>query len=405
MADASGAGGGAKAEEPLVDKPWLPYVIGAVAFVAIVAAILLLRPTGTEVPDLVGMTTEDAEKAITDAGFVVGSVEGTAAADTDDGIVLSQDPEAGAEATEGSEINLVVSATDLVEVPDVTGMTADEAKAALEAEGFAVESASYYVDEVEAGLVAAQLPEAGEEAAPGSEVGILVSLGKAPEETEKVRVPDVAGKLEETAISELTAVGLTVRTYYAPDDKAPAGVVVGQEPAAGSQVAISSTVAILVSQGSQPEPPQPSTVEVPDVTGVTEADATKALSDAGLQAQSTPVYSDDVPEGSVVEQFPTAGTEVVVGTAVAIGVSAGPEDANGAEVPDVVGMTADKAIAAIEAAGLEAMALRSDTPDGGDADTVFAQIPGAGARVDPGATIYILVRSGEVGEIDPVPMK
>ena len=74
------------------------------------------------------------------------------------------------------------------------------------------------------------------------------------------------------------------------------------------------------------------------------------LSDAGLQAVSAPVYSDDVPAGSVVEQYPTPRTEVLVGSAVGIAVSQGPETPTATEVPDVVGLSSGDATKALKAA-------------------------------------------------------
>ena len=384
----------------VIEKNWLPFVIGAVAIVAIIGALLLLQPKGTGVPDVTGMTTEDAEKAIADAGFAVGSVEGSAVADVDEGVVLAQDPEAGVKAEEGAEINITVSVSGVLEMPDVTGMTEDEARSTLEAEGLEVETASYYVDDVDKGLVAAQLPDAGETVAAGSRVGVLVSLGETPEDVTRVKVPDVTGEQEKSAVTALTSVGLTVRVYYASSADVPQGAVIDQEPVGGTEVPISTAVQILVSQGSTPKPPEPTTVEVPPVVGKAEADARKMLSDAGLQAVSAPVYSDDVPAGSVVEQYPTPRTEVLVGSAVGIAVSQGPETPEATEVPDVVGLSSGDATKALKASGLVAHVLESATPDGQPADIVFAQVPEAGVKVEEGSQVLILVANGETAEMD-----
>jgi serine/threonine-protein kinase len=239
----------------------------------------------------------------------------------------------------------------------------------------------------------------------GSEVGIVISLGPAPEQVEKVTVPDVTGQQENDAISSLTSVGLTVRTYRQSSDSVPQGAVINQEPVGGTEVPISTTVAILVSTGAEPvDPPEDNTVTVPDVTGQTEADATKALNDAGLVAQSGPIFSPDVPAGQVAYQFPTGGTEVLAGSAVAIAISQGPPPEDAVEVPEVEGMSSAQAIQAIQAAGLLPLGLTSATPDGTAADTVFAQIPRGGDKVVAGAPVVFLVANGETGEIDPVPL-
>jgi serine/threonine-protein kinase len=223
-----------------------------------------------------------------------------------------------------------------------------------------------------------------------------------------VKVPDVTGESKDDAIKALNDAGLTVRTYFHYDDSVPKDVVMGQLPEAGTEVPISTAVGILISAGPsqpQPTPPTPSTVKVPDVTGMSEADANEALKDAGLAGESVPVFSDDVPEGDVVSQYPTAGTEVLLGSDVAIAISQGPEQGDTVEVPDVSEMTGADAKAAIEAAGLEAMMFTTPTPDGKKDDTVLGQLPPAGTTVPEGSPVVVLTANGETGDLDPQPVK
>jgi serine/threonine-protein kinase len=134
---------------------------------------------------------------------------------------------------------------------------------------------------------------------------------------------------------------------------------------------------------------------VPDVTGQTSDAAVSTLNGAGLLAQSFEMYDDTVAEGSVITQYPEAGTEVLTGSSVAIVVSLGEEpsdDPDVVEIPDVVGVQAEEAIQTLEAEGLGVIPLESpdeSAPEG----QVVAQIPEAGAHVSEDSYVAIVVSS------------
>src|SRR5262245_1948516 len=124
----------------------------------------------------------------------------------------------------------------------------------------------------------------------------------------------------------------------------PSGSVISQNPAAGTQGATGSAVALVVSSG----PPQ---VAVPNVVGLTQAAATSAITGANLVVGTvTTASSTTVPSGSVISQNPTAGTQIAIGSAVALVVSSGAPGQ--ILVPDVVGLTQAAATTAISNAGL-----------------------------------------------------
>ena len=98
----------------------------------------------------------------------------------------------------------------------------------------------------------------------------------------------------------------------------PAGSVISQNPVAGTQIAIGSAVALVVSSG-------PPLVTVPNVVNLTQAAATSAIASASLTVGAiTNASSTMVPAGSIISQNPTAGTEITIGSAVALVVSSGP---------------------------------------------------------------------------------
>jgi hypothetical protein len=97
----------------------------------------------------------------------------------------------------------------------------------------------------------------------------------------------------------------------------PQGAVISQNPAAGTQVTTGSAVAIAVSAG-------PPMVSVPLVQGMTQAEATDAIVDAGLTVGTIQTVASSDPAGDVVSQSPLAGTLLTLGSAVSLNISAGP---------------------------------------------------------------------------------
>ena len=115
----------------------------------------------------------------------------------------------------------------------------------------------------------------------------------------------------ESAESQLQGVGFAVKREDV-DDAAAAGIVVGQDPAAGSQQGKGSVITLQVSKG-------PQTSQVPDVTSQTEADARAPLQDAGFEIQVVEeIVTDESFDGLVLSQDPEGGTEAEQGTTVVI---------------------------------------------------------------------------------------
>lgn len=192
------------------------------------------------VPDVVNQTEADANSAITGLGLVAGATEAPDEA-VPAGNVVSQDPAAGTMVAAGSTVNIVVStgpdAPATIPVPDVAGQSAADAQAALEAEGFVVTATEQPSADIEAGLVISTNPGAGTEVAPGTSVEIIVSSGQ-----EDVVVPDFSGMSMQDATAAAEAAGLTITFVEDADNPDPEGVVIDQDPNAGTTVAGGSEV-------------------------------------------------------------------------------------------------------------------------------------------------------------------
>ena len=141
-------------------------------------------------------------------------------------------------------------------------------------------------------------------------------------------------------------------------------------------------------------------VEVPDVTGMTEARAAAALGDAGLKAgKVTEVDDPSGVAGTVVGQSPAAGKEVDEGTKVALQVAGSPSPSpspsppSSVAVPSVVGDSGSSAEAALTGAGFVVVVSES-TSESVAAGLVIAQDPSGGVMAAPGSKVNIVVSTG-----------
>lgn len=198
--------------------------------------------------NVVGMNVDEAKAALNAIGLGTKVTKQESDAPVDE--VISQSVEEGEEIEMYSTIDLVVSSgTDAVEVKDVTGMTEEEAKAALTGAGFSVTVSSQNSDDVESGKVISQDPTAGSKAEKGATITITVSSGP---QTVKVKVPDLRGMTESAAKEKLTSAGLkcgTVSETYS--DTVTQGCVVSQSYSADTEVEEGTSVNIQLSAGPE----------------------------------------------------------------------------------------------------------------------------------------------------------
>jgi len=136
----------------------------------------------------------------------------------------------------------------VTKVPNVVGKQEADAVSAIKSAGLTAKVVKEYSASVTAGVVAAQLPAAGAGVAPGAEVGIVVSLGKAG--TAANTVPNVVGKPVAEAEKAIKAAGFVPLAVSSVTTKTPAGKVAKQLPAAGAKADAGSQVALLVSKAT-----------------------------------------------------------------------------------------------------------------------------------------------------------
>jgi eukaryotic-like serine/threonine-protein kinase len=247
--------------------PWRPdsiwfwlALLGAVAVLIVLIAILAARDdeqgAAAQVPSVVGLRQARAVAILERAGYDPDASR-TASAEPR-GIVVDQEPEAGAALAPGGTVAIVVSRgpevvttvetvtepAETVTVPDVVGE--DHVEAGATVDGSDLIADSYPVESDEArGTVLSQSPAAGSEVAPGTHVRLDVAIG--PGERPSAIVPDVTGPNEVEARATARESGFTVRTIDRP---APTpeerGEVILQRPAAGTEAPVLTQILIYV---------------------------------------------------------------------------------------------------------------------------------------------------------------
>lgn len=199
-----------------------------------------------------------------------------------------------------------------VEMIDVVGMTEAEAKKALEDAGIPYQFVYESSDDVPEGEVISQEYEEGEMVSMDDDVVITVSSGVGDED-----IPNVVGMRDDAGIQLLEDKGFEANRQYEYSRDVPEGQIISQTPTGTGKRG--DTVTIVVSAGIE-------SVQVPNVTGKTKADATNTLQMSGLTLGNiTTEYSDNVPVGQVIRQSITNGKTVDSGTAVDLVISDGPK--------------------------------------------------------------------------------
>lgn len=259
-------------------------------------------------------------------------------------------------------------------VPAVANKTVAQAQQLLGGVGFRSTTSDVFDDQVPTGLVVGTEPAAGTEIRKFQPVSLLVSKGP-----QLFPLPKLTGGTLAEAKNSLNADQMALGTVTEQfDEKAAAGTVLSQDPAAGTPARHGTPVAIVVSKGPQPIP-------VPSVVGKSADDAVAAVKAAGLTAEVDPekVFDRKIPAGAVVSQSPANGTLTRGGT-VTLTVSKGPRMV---AVPSYIGKQAGEARKALEALGFE---VRVNNILGGFFGTVRDQSP-VNKEVPEGSVITITV--------------
>ena len=220
----------------------------------------------------------------------------------------------------------------------------------------------------------------------------LTNSTEATEEVSKVTIKDVTGLVFADAKTQLTAQGFVVTSENVPSDSVDKGKVIsvsdedGNTLQAGTEIPSGSTVILAVSSGSEGS-------AVPEVTGLSKAEAKVAIEAAGFNMKETEAASDTVAEGKVISQSPDAGTSADSGSDVSVVISTG-KAAVSKTVPNLVGLTEIAAKAALAATDISFGEVTEEYSSTIAAGIVISQTPTSGTTVDGNTTVSFVVSKG-----------
>jgi eukaryotic-like serine/threonine-protein kinase len=292
--------------------PWFAIgllTLALVGFLTYLAVSALTAAETREVPRVVGRQLVDARAVLERAGFQVEETRVRSEVDFDQ--VLDQDPNANEEAEEGSTVVLEVSnGPGTVLVPTVRNLPQGQAIDELEERGLRANVDRLSSEDVREGVALRTVPGAGTEVERGERIQLFISSGP-----ELVAVPAVIGLSRDSAEAQISEAGLAPAVQEAESEE-PEGEVISQDPSAGSELRVGSTVTITVSTGIEQ-------VVVPDVVGIGAGDAERQLRAEGLvPVRREMEVAEPSEDGRVIDQRPAAGVEVDSGREVVIVVGA-----------------------------------------------------------------------------------
>ena len=270
-----------------------------------------------------------------------------------------------------------------VEVPDLAGKTLEEAEKVCKKLGLKIK----VVDEVdskkyEEGQIDSQRTQAGAKMPKGAIIQVVVSSGKL------VQVPKLEGKDYIDARDKLIEMGFdkdNIKMEKEPSDKIDEDEVTRTDPAAGEWLSKSGDITIYISSGIEMK-------EVPNLVGMTKAEAEAKLAELGLVASATEEYST-TEAGKVIRQGTDSGEEVEVGSTVTFVVSKGEEPKKQVTIPtNLTGKSYYEVKAELENLGLVVKKISQQSFEYNDSEVIA--IPKSGEKVDEGSTVEVYVSTG-----------
>ncbi|HEX8761272.1 MAG TPA: Stk1 family PASTA domain-containing Ser/Thr kinase, partial [Pseudonocardiaceae bacterium] len=264
-------------------------------------------------------------------------------------------------------------------VPNLAGARASTVQATLAAADLKSNLTEDHHDTVPGGAVISTDPGPGQRAVRGSDVTVVISLGRpvVPELAVGIAVQEAEDALREADLSPQR--DPAAEEFH---DTVPKGTVIGLRPAGGTTLTVGAPVTLVISRGVAP-------TTVPDVRGLPEADAVSRLTRAGLTVQVRRQFDGEMPGGRAIGTDPRSGTSTTRGARVVLLVS------TASVVPEVVGLSVAEAQQVLANAGLNSTVRQSlgglgGIPLlGGLSDQVISQSPAAGQPVRPGATVAL----------------
>lgn len=274
-------------------------------------------------------------------------------------------------------------------VPNLLGMTQEEAIEELEAKNLGYKIAGYeYSSEYEKGQVCGQSVEADEVVKTGTTIELTVSQG-----SENVAVIDFTGYTRTQIEEWCDEHNITPEFTYEINDEIEMDVVIRWSPEAPAEVKSGDTVSFVLSQGQE----ELEEIEVQNLVGKTLTEAKVLGQSEGFSVSvSSETYSETVDAGKIISQNPSSGT-IPKGSTISVVVSLGaPEET----VPDVTGKLQEEATAELENEGFT-VSVDSQYSSTVQKGYVISQDPAGGTAAKDGSTVTIVVSAGVAMSVVP----
>jgi beta-lactam-binding protein with PASTA domain len=202
---------------------------------------------------------------------------------------------------------------------------------------------------------------------------------------EEAKVPNVLGLSFDEAERRLATAGFRAQQGESRYNVgSPRSTVLSQTPAPAASIAKGTRILLDISAGQR-------RAATPNVVGLDRQQAQLALEKVGLEVGQVREHESPLPRGEVLSMSPPAGTALILPSAIALVVSAGPATV---EVPYLVGRPFGEARAALEQLGLTATTGKGDSTSSEPAGTVTAQSPAEGTAVGPGTAVDLTISAG-----------
>ncbi|MCR5687988.1 MAG: protein kinase [Lachnospiraceae bacterium] len=200
-------------------------------------------------------------------------------------------------------------------------------------------------------------------------------------------VPNVVGMTVAEASDALTKAGLTAKATYRESTEYDKDYIESQDIPGNTEVESGTVLNLVVSSGKVVG------VTVPDVVGLTEAEAKVRLDEEGFSMQKQLQESDSVEKGMVISQNPLGATTAAKGSPITVVISSG-KNVEQMTMPDFSGKTEEEARVVIEEEGLTIGTVAEEESDTIEKGKVISQAPAAGGMVDKGTAVDLKISLG-----------
>ncbi|MBE6022377.1 MAG: Stk1 family PASTA domain-containing Ser/Thr kinase [Cellulosilyticum sp.] len=217
-------------------------------------------------------------------------------------------------------------------------------------------------------------------------------------------VPNVIEKTLDEAEALLKKSDLKVKVVEVETDEVAEGIILDQDPIAGTEVKKNTLVTLQVAVGGQEEDTNEE-VEVPNLENLTVNEVTTQLSQLGLRVGDTTYeYDENSESGQIIGQQPSYGTKVPEGTEIDLVISRGPEKDESITVPNLYGSTVEEARSMLGGMNLS-LGRQTEEESDEPAGTIIRQSVSVGSSVEAGTKINVTVSKGpkEEPETSPSP--